>query len=210
MIGHDYAVAASTVVFRGGVITVRQDRVSMPGGGEQLRDVVQHPGAVGVVALDETAQVLLVEQYRHPAGRRLWELPAGLLDVAGESAVAAAARELVEEAGLAAGRWDVLLDMLTSPGMSDEAVRVFLARDLSARAQEPGRDEEAELRTARVPLDEAVRQVLAGEIENAMACTGLLAAFAWQAGARELRPADAPWPARPDRAGCRPGQKDET
>lgn len=199
MTGHPYPVAASTVQFRGRVLTVRQDSVSMPGGSLVLRDVVEHPGAVGVVALDEACQVLLVRQYRHPVGRRLWELPAGLLDVAGEPARTAAARELAEEAGLAADRWDVLVDVLTSPGMSDEAVRVFLARDLSAQPMAPGLDEEAELVTAWLPLDEAVRQVFSGQLENALACTGLLAAYAWRAGAAGLRPADSPWRARLDR-----------
>ena len=82
------------------------------------RDVVLHPGAVGVVALDDQERVLLVQQYRHPVGRKLWEPPAGLLDVAGEAPLDAARRELYEEGHCRAARWDVLVDTFTSPGMA--------------------------------------------------------------------------------------------
>jgi ADP-ribose pyrophosphatase len=127
---HDHRVEDSQLVFEGRVISVRKDRVTMPGDTTSQRDVVVHPGAVGAVALDDQGRVLLVTQYRHPVRRRLDELPAGLLDKPGEPALQAAQRELVEEAGLAADTWHVLVDTLTSPGMSDEAIRIFLARDL--------------------------------------------------------------------------------
>lgn len=169
----------------------------MPDGAVVARDVVEHPGAVGVVALDADGRVGLIEQYRHPVGERLWELPAGLLDVFGESALAAAARELGEEAGLTAGRWDVLVDMLTSPGMTDEAIRVYLARDLQEVERPPGAHEEADLRLAWVPLTDAVTRVLAGKIRNGMACVGLLAAAqAQREGFVHLRAAEAEWPDR--------------
>lgn len=194
---HDHRVQSTETVFEGRVIAVRKDVVTMPGDTTSQRDVVVHPGAVGVVALDEQGRVLLVTQYRHPVGRRLEELPAGLLDKPGEPALEAAQRELVEEAGLAAERWDVLVDVLTSPGMSDEAIRLFLARDVRAVERDVQEHEEADMTTAWVPLEDAVRRCLAGELENAMAVVGLLAADrARRDGFTGLRPADAPWPAQ--------------
>ena len=125
---HDHQVETTETAYQGRIISVRKDVVTMPGDTTSQRDVVVHPGAVGVVALDDSERVLLVTQYRHPVRRRLEELPAGLLDKPGEPALAAAQRELMEEAGLAADTWHVLVDTLTSPGMTDEAIRVFLAR----------------------------------------------------------------------------------
>ena len=174
----------------------------MPGDTTSQRDVVVHPGAVGVVALDDQGRVLLVQQYRHPVGRRLDELPAGLLDVAGEPASTAAARELAEEAGLGADTWHVLADALTSPGMTDEAIRLYLARDVRAVERDIQEHEELEMTTTWVPLGEAVDRVLTGDIENAMACLGILAAA--EAVRRDyagLRPPDSPWPSRPAASG---------
>jgi ADP-ribose pyrophosphatase len=181
------------------VIDVRSDVVEMPDGSTATRDVVVHPGAVGIVALDDQERVLLVQQYRHPVQHRLWEPPAGLLDVAGEDPLAAARRELFEEAHLTAGRWDVLLDAFTTPGMTNEAVRVYLARDV-ADATGPKfavENEEVDMPVRWVPLDEAVAAVFAGNLHNPMAVMGLLAtARARDNGFGTLRPADAPWPAR--------------
>lgn len=195
---HEHGVVSSERVFGGRVIAVRKDVVTMPGGTTSQRDVVEHPGAVGVVALDDEGRVLLVSQYRHPVGRRLEELPAGLLDVDGEPGVEAAKRELAEEAGLAADTWHVLVDALTSPGMTDEAVRIYLARDVRTVARDVQEHEEAELTTEWVPLDSVVRRVLAGEVENAMCCLGVLAADrAVRDGFAGLRPPGASWRARP-------------
>jgi ADP-ribose pyrophosphatase len=192
-----YPVLDSETVHRTGrVIDVRTDQVAMPGGGSAIRDVVVHPGAVGVIAMDEGGQVLLIRQYRHAVGRMLWEPPAGLLDVPGEDPLAAAKRELFEEAHLVASRWEVLIDAFTSPGMTDEAVRIYLARDV-APAPGPryaGVHEEADLRAEWVPVDEAVQLALAGRLHNPLAIMGVLAA---SVNAREgfagLRPADSPW-----------------
>jgi ADP-ribose pyrophosphatase len=197
---HEYQVLDSRVAFTGRVISIRSDDVSMPGGGRSTRDVVVHPGAVAVVALDEDGRIVLVRQYRHPVRDRLWELPAGLLDIAGESAFTGAARELQEEAGLTADSWLVLVDSLTSPGMTDEAVRIFLARGLSSVDRPAGHDEEADMTVARVDLDEAVSWVLTGELRNGAACTGILAAAAARANNfAGLRSVDVPWPDRPGR-----------
>lgn len=200
---HEYEVRGSDPVFDGAIIKVRRDRVTMPGGGEALRDVVGHPGAVGVVAYDTQGRILLLFQYRHPVGQRLWELPAGLLDEPGEPALAAAKRELGEEAGLRAEQWDTLVDTFTSPGMSDEAIRIFLARGISEIADRHERvDEEAELENEWVDLDDALFRVMHGDITNAMAVAGILAAaHARESNFERLRPADAAWPARPDHAG---------
>lgn len=200
---HDYEVKSSETVFDGAIIEVRRDRVSMPGGGDAMRDVVAHPGAVGVVAYDERGRILLIHQYRHPVGERLWELPAGLLDVEGEPASAAAKRELGEEAGLAATQWDTLVDTYTSPGMSNEAIRIFLARGITELADRHERvEEEADLEQEWVDLDDAVFRVMYGEITNAMAVAGILAAAqARGSDFARVRAFDAAWPARPGHAG---------
>ena len=125
-----YEVLDSQRLFTGRVISLRTDEVRMSDGSVSTREIVEHPGAVAIVALDDDDNVVLVRQYRHPVGEYVVELPAGLLDVDGESALAAAQRELFEEAALTASDWDLLVDLLPSPGMSDEAIRVFLARGL--------------------------------------------------------------------------------
>lgn len=193
-------VLASVEHFRGPVISVRTDEVRLPSGTVVQRDVVAHPGAVGVVALDDEGRIALIEQWRQPVGQRLWELPAGLLDEPGESAQTAAARELAEEAGLAADDWHTLADTLSSPGMTDEATRVFLARRLRTVDRPAGEAEEADLVLRWVPLRDAAQDVLAGRIRNAMACVGILAAARFaDGGPVRLRPVDAAWPDRPAR-----------
>ena len=194
-----YAVLASTRRFEGNVISVRTDEVRMSDGTVATREIVEHPGAVGVVALDDDDRIVLINQYRHPVGRYLDELPAGLLDVPGEAALEAARRELSEEAGIAASDWHVLVDLYTSPGMTDEAIRVFLARGLSdALERFAPQHEEITLTVSRIPLYKAVRRALSGEITNAAAVAGIFAvALARANGWRDLRPADAPWSARP-------------
>ena len=197
---HAYETVSSERMYEGRIIAVRKDVVTMPGDTTSQRDVVEHPGAVGVVALDEQNRVLLVNQYRHPVGRRLDELPAGLLDVKGEPALETAKRELAEEAGYAADTWHVLVDTLTSSGMTDEAIRVFLARDLREVERDVQEHEELDMTSFWLPLEEAVRRVLAGELENGMAAVGLLAADrAVRDGFAGLRPGDAPWPSRKSR-----------
>ena len=181
---------------KGAFVTLRTDGVRMPDGDVAARDVVEHPGAVAIVALDEAGQVLLIRQYRHPVGRLLWEIPAGLRDVPGEPLHVTAARELREETGYAATSWHVLIDCFTSPGILTERLRVFLARGL-AKVPEADRGltlrhEEAYLQTAWVPLETAVAAFLGGELHNGVAAVGILAAYAAsQSGFAKLREAGA-------------------
>jgi 8-oxo-dGDP phosphatase len=190
-----WPVVASDTLVRGRLVTVRTDKVRMPGGNLAERDVVLHPGAVAVLALDETGQVLMIRQYRHPVSKLLWEIPAGLRDVAGEPLLATAQRELLEEAGYRARTWRVLADYYSSPGFTNERLRIFLARDLelvpaAERDFEP-EDEETQLVLAWLPLDEAVGKVLAGDLHNSAAALGILAGYAARSqGYDRLRPAD--------------------
>jgi ADP-ribose pyrophosphatase len=200
--GRGFEVLSSEHRFSGSVIGVRTDAVRMPDGSVANRDVVVHPGAVAILALDADSHVVMVRQYRQPVGHALLARPAGLLDVDGESALASARRELYEEAALAAADWAVLLDMYNSSGMSDEAIRVYLARQLSevTEASFAPEHEEISMTVERYPLEELVRMVLAGELVNGTAVAGVLAAWAARAdGWAGLRPADAHWPARPHR-----------
>jgi 8-oxo-dGDP phosphatase len=191
-----HEVLAHKQRYDGPIFTVHTDTVTMPGGGTADRDVVLNKGAVGVVALDDVGRVVLIKQYRHPVARKLWELPAGLRDVRGEDLVRTAERELAEETDLRAARYDLLVDLHTSPGFSDETIRLFLARDLSAVPDDDRHertDEEADIEIAWFDLDEAVAMVLRGEITNAAAVAGLLAAArAREDGWAMLRPTDTP------------------
>ncbi|MGY6652019.1 NUDIX domain-containing protein [Amycolatopsis sp. TRM77291] len=200
---HEFTVASTKDVHIGRVVGLRVDEVVMPGGGTARREVVEHLGAVAVVALDSDGMVTLIHQYRHPIGRRLWELPAGLIDKAGEDPVEAAKRELVEEVGLSAERWETLVDVAASPGFTDEVVRVYLARELSEVDREVLGDEEADLVMRKFPLAEAVRMALAGELVNGSTVGGVLAAHAVLSGAASSRPVDAPWEDRPTKFASR-------
>ncbi|WP_329397591.1 NUDIX hydrolase [Streptomyces melanogenes] len=197
----EWRVVATTTPFEGNKTSVRTDDVVMPDGTVARRDYQVHPGSVAVLALDGAGRVLVLRQYRHPVRHKLWEIPAGLLDVPGENPLHAAQRELYEEAHVKAEDWRVLTDVYTTPGGCDEAVRIFLARDLSEAEGERFEvsEEEADMELARVPLDELVRGVLAGELHNNCLVVGVLALTAAQAGSglEALRPAEAPWPARP-------------
>lgn len=184
----------SRLAYEGRVWDVREERFAY-GGGELTRHYVDHPGAVAVLALDEADRVLLIQQYRHPVRRREWELPAGLLDAPDESPLAAARRELAEEVDLAAEEWALLADFVTSPGGSNEAVRIYLARGLRSTGRAFERSgEEADIVPRWVPLEEAVEAVRASRLGNAIAVVGVLSAEVERARDwRGLRDAETPW-----------------
>jgi ADP-ribose pyrophosphatase len=189
-------------VYEGRIWDVVSDTFQLQDSGEALtRDYIDHPGAVAVLPMNSDGEILLLKQYRHPVGMDLWEIPAGLLDVEGEEFQIGAARELAEEADLAAGTWNVLADVFNSPGSSSEAIRIYLARDLTEvphHERHERTDEEAEIEFHWINLDDAVESVLAGRLHNPSAVVGILAAAAARAdGFSGLRPADAPWPEHP-------------
>lgn len=190
-------VRSSEQVFEGRVWDVRRDIVEL-GDSRLVREYVDHPGAVAVLALDDHDRVFLIRQYRHPVRMRDWEIPAGLLDVDGEDPLDAAKRELAEEADLAASDWAVLADFFSTPGGSDEAIRIYLARGLSETPEAFAREEEeAHMETRWADLDECVDAVLARRVQNPSLALGVLAAHASRARDWSgLGAADAAWPGR--------------
>ncbi|MDQ2755022.1 MAG: NUDIX hydrolase [Actinomycetota bacterium] len=205
----DRPVVSRGTAYEGLVWDVQRDVVDLGDAGQVTREYVEHPGAVVVVALrevDGVDHVVLIRQYRHPVQTLEWELPAGLLDEPGEAPWLAAARELREEVDLVAGRWHVLVDFYSSPGGLSESLRIYLAREVTPVDPEDGdyerHGEEAEITARWVPLDDAYDAVLAGQVHNAGAVVGLMAA--WGARARgwaPLRPYDEPWPWHPAHRG---------
>jgi 8-oxo-dGDP phosphatase len=195
-----WPVASSTVLAEGRITKYVQDQVRTPDGHLIMREYLKHPGAVGVIALDDQGRVALVRQYRHPVRHRLIEPPAGLLDVGGEDYLQAMQREMAEEVGLAAGRWALLVDLFTTPGILGESLRIYLARDLEAV---DGPDdftlegEEAHMDVVWAALDDLVEAILGGRLHNPTVVSGVLAA--WAARERDnfmtLRPANAAWSA---------------
>ena len=172
----EVTVTASELVYEGRVWDVRSDTF-VYGDDEIGRQYVDHPGAAAVVAIDDRERVLLIQQYRHPIGHRDWEIPAGLLDIAGEPPIDAARRELAEEADLDAERIEPLLSVFTTPGGNDEVVHIFLARGLRPASAAFAREaEEADIRVEWVPLADAVEAVMSGRMRNGILVAGILAA----------------------------------
>jgi len=189
-----WPVAGTAEHFRNWLVSVRTDKVVMPDGQQAERTVITHIGAVAVLALDEQDRVLMIRQYRHPVARQLWEIPAGLRDVKGEALADTARRELLEETGHVARDWHVLTDSYSSPGIITERMRIFLARGLEPAESDYQREgEEKFLRTAWVPLAEAVTAAFTGKLHNGATVQGILAAhIAGTRGYTGLRAADAP------------------
>jgi len=191
-------IVSSETVFEGKIWNVRRD-VFRYNGEEITREYVDHTGAVGILAMDDDGRVLLIRQYRHPVRHRDWEIPAGLLDQAGEDPLTAAQRELGEEADLEADEWNVLTDVFTSPGGNDESIRIYLARGVRSTGSAFAREaEEADIEVRWVPLDEAVDAVLQRRVHNAPLIIALLAArTARERGWSTLGAANEPWPSHP-------------
>jgi len=173
---------SSRTVFEGKLIAVRVDEVEMPSGARATREIVPHPGAVVIVPLLEGDRVVMIRQYRHAAGKVLWELPAGVLEE-GEDPEYAARRELAEEVGRTPGELVHLLSTYTSPGFSTELIHIFLARDL--REVDASEEEDENIRAVPVALSTALEMVRRGEVENAAAICGLLAVARWHSAAEE-------------------------
>lgn len=162
---------ASEKIFEGRILHVRRDTVELPDGSQSFREVVDHPGGVCVLALDEENRALLVSQYRYPYERVLRELPAGKLEY-GEDPAKAAVRELKEETGAVAGEFRSLGELYPSPGYCGEIIRMYLARELTFG--ETHLDDDEFLNLERVPFDRLVEQVLSGEIKDAKTIAAVL------------------------------------
>ena len=191
-------VFESELVYPGRIWNVRHDVIDYPRGVIE-RDYVEHPGAVSVLPINERDEILLIKQYRHPSRRRDWEIVAGLLDIEAEHPLDAAKRELAEEADLQAERWHTLVDIIAAPGGSSEAIRAFLARDVSPMPERFARsEEEADVITRWVSLDEAVDAILDRRIQNGPMCAAVLAADASRRrGWASLGDPHAPWDGHP-------------
>ncbi len=167
-------VISSKVAYRGPAFWVTTDMVQEPSGIRARRDIVRHSGSVVILAVDESRgepYVLLERQYRHAAGRYLYELPAGRIDE-GEGELKAAKRELLEETGYTARNWKRILYFWASPGFVAESMAIYLARELTAGAAQPEADEAIELHL--VPLKEAVGMVMSGKIHDGKTISGVL------------------------------------
>jgi ADP-ribose pyrophosphatase len=190
-------IVDASIVFTGRVWNIRHETFRY--NGETLaRDFVAHTGAVAVLVLDDDDRLLAIRQYRHPVRLREWEIPAGLLDIDGEDPLDAAKRELAEEVDLEADHWSVLSDYSTSPGGSNEIVRIFLARGLHEIVEPFERTgEEADMESRWVTLDEAHEAALTHRVTNSIFQIAILTAHASRArGWDTLIPGDSPWPMR--------------
>jgi 8-oxo-dGDP phosphatase len=191
-------ITESDVVFTGKVWNIKREQFTY-NGQPIVREFVDHTGAVAILAMDDNDRVLLIKQYRHPVRFREWEIPAGLLDIGGEPPLVAAQRELAEEADLEADDWSILSEFYTSPGGSNEAIRIYLARGVRSTGAAFARtDEEADIEVRWVPLDEVVEAVLNRQVQNpSLIIASLAARTARQQGWATLGVADSPWPRHP-------------
>jgi ADP-ribose pyrophosphatase len=165
---------SSRVIYSGKILNLRLDEVKLPNGKTSTREIVDHPGAVAIVALNEKNEVLMVRQYRKPVEEALLEIPAGKIEKEEQSDVCAQ-RELMEETGFFARNLRHITDFYTSPGFSSERMHLYLARDLEKKARQADDDEYIQLEA--VPLEEAIRKIYDGEIKDAKTISGLLLAY---------------------------------
>lgn len=197
-----WPVQNHSVLGTGRITSFVEDAVTTPDADTIRRQFLTHPGAVAVVAWREsTDEIAVLRQYRHPVGFELVEIPAGLLDIEGEDWLLSAQRELAEEIELAADRWDVLVDVFTTPGSSAESLRIYLARDVKPASRPEGfllEGEEAHMTWSWEPRQQVVDEILAGRCQSPSLVTGVLALETARLAGRldELRPVSAPWPAR--------------
>lgn len=174
---HRYPVLAEALRFDGAKWSIWSETVDIDGH-VVVRDVLRHPGAVAVAAVDDAGRVLLIRQYRHPVAAYLWEIPAGLLDQAGEDPLECARRELLEEAGVVAQEWERLMSLALSPGGTSERITIYRATGLTidpAGRPHTGEAEERELPQRWVTISEAVERCFDGSISNATAVVAILA-----------------------------------
>lgn len=188
-------LTSSEIGYVGAVWQVKVDEFKF-GDGILKRDYLFHSGAVAVLVVDEQERCLVLTQYRHPVGQQMVEIPAGLLDHPGESPLAGAKRELLEETGYVAHDWSCLVDICTSPGCSSEALRIYLAKkpEFVGRTEIPTDNEEAEIQCHWVAISQAVDSVLNGHWQNPAIVAGVLGYAACQG--KSQRPPDSPWPHR--------------
>ena len=165
----------SREIYRGRIVTVHVDQVALPNGKTAQREVVDHPGGVGILALDEEGRVLMVQQYRYAFGRPMWEIPAGKREP-GEEPLETAKRELEEETGARAERWMPLGELIPSPGCYGERLSLFLARGLTFGETHP--DEDEFLQVSRIGLGELIQGCVSGQIQDAKTvCAALKAKY---------------------------------
>lgn len=163
---------SSEKIFEGRIIKVRRDTVRLPDGGTGTREIVEHPGGVAVVALDDEKNVYMVRQYRRPFDDIVLEIPAGKLDHPGEDPFGCCVRELKEETGLTAGKIDYLGAFMLSPGFCREWIHIYLARDLSVGELELDADEFLEVE--KYPLSELMEMIMENKLEDAKTVIGIL------------------------------------
>lgn len=159
-----------TPIHKGRILDMRLEKITLPNDATITLEIVRHPGAAAVVAIDASGQVTLIKQFRHAADGYIWEIPAGTLNP-GEEPEACARRELREEAGLDADRWTHLGSILTSPGFCDERIHLFLARELREGKQQLDHDEILSLH--RMPFTHALQMIRAGEMQDAKSIVAL-------------------------------------
>lgn len=169
----DDETLSSSILYRGRIVNVRHDLVRLHGGKIAFREVVEHPGAVAILALDDQSRVILVRQYRQPAAQVMLEIPAGKLEP-GENPLDCAKRELNEETGLQSGSWQELGCFYLSPGFCNEKIHIFLARDLSEAALPIASDEDETVEVISMPLTNLLKLVERGELKDAKTVISLL------------------------------------
>ena len=181
------SVSKRDVVFKGKIWDVVSETFDYKGA-TLVREFVAHPGAVAVIALNDAQEILLIKQYRQPVREYLWEIPAGLLDVPGESRMQAAKRELLEETGYIAQGWQELIEFHTTPGGNDETISVFLATDLRHQGHELELEgEEVDMEISWVPLADALASVLNSQMRSPSAGYAIMA-LAHKLGVRASEP----------------------